>query len=173
MKDINSYSQKQLLAGIGNTVRKVRQDSGMLQSELAQRSGLSQFSISQIENGRNTSVQSLISILTAMDRLDIIETMIDNNAPKRVVAGYGLGQPISEVLCDSATMPYIDWTEFDSIARSENTTRECLLQKVIDIFVSARRIDKPLGFMKYKGIAASVTDEDIENDLRLRRMFAR
>lgn len=172
MRDIGTYSEKELLAGLGRTLKNARMDRGMLQADVAEASGLSQFSISQIENGRNTSMQSLIAILRALDRLDIVEPLIDNSISTPIVSGYG--QTGSEsALCDSALPVGIDWKEFDEIAAAENKTRESLLKNVIDIFISVRRENRAAGFMKYKGIAASITDEEIDSDIRLRRMFAR
>ena len=172
MRNIGSYSEKELLVGLGRTLKNARMDRGMLQADVAEASGLSQFSISQIENGRNTSMQSLFAILRALDRLDVIEPLIDNSMSHPIVSGYDkVGN--ESTLCDSALPLGIDWKEFDEIAAAENKTRESLLKNVIDIFISARHENDVDGFMKYKGIAASITDEDIDSDIRLRRMFAR
>ena len=71
----------------------------MSQKVLAERSGLSDFSISQIENGKNTSVLSLLMVLRALNELDILykffeeepispiayaEAMKKQRTPKRV-----------------------------------------------------------------------------------------
>lgn len=66
----------EILQKIGDKMRELRLEQNMKQKELAEKSGLSMFSISQMETGHNTSVQSLVQVLKALDRLDMIESFL-------------------------------------------------------------------------------------------------
>ena len=71
MNDPYLISDRALLKVIGQKVKQLRLGAGMSQKALAERSGLSEFSISQIENGKNTSVLSLLTILRALNQLNM------------------------------------------------------------------------------------------------------
>lgn len=72
MNDPYLISDRALLKVIGQKVKQLRLGANMSQKMLAERSGLSEFSISQIENGKNTSVLSLLTILRALNELDML-----------------------------------------------------------------------------------------------------
>ena len=67
----------EILQKIGAKMREIRLEQNMKQKELAEKSGLSMFSISQMETGHNTSVQSLVQVLKALNRLDMIEPFLE------------------------------------------------------------------------------------------------
>ena len=71
MIDPYLISDRTLLKVIGQKMKQLRLGANMSQKALAERSGLSEFSISQIENGKNTSVLSMLSILRALNELDM------------------------------------------------------------------------------------------------------
>lgn len=71
MNDPYLLSDRALLKEIGQKVKQLRLGANMSQKILAERCGLSEFSISQIENGKNTSVLSLLMILRALKALDM------------------------------------------------------------------------------------------------------
>ena len=71
MNDPYLISDRALLKVIGQKVKQLRLGANMSQKVLAERSGLSEFSISQIENGKNTSILSLLTILRALNQLDM------------------------------------------------------------------------------------------------------
>ena len=99
MNDPYLVSDRALLKVIGQKLKRLRIGANMSQKTLAEHSGLSEFSISQIENGKNTSVLSLLMVLRAMKELDMLhrffeeepispiayaEAMRKSSAPKRV-----------------------------------------------------------------------------------------
>ena len=53
---------------IGNTIRRARKKMGMTQSELSERTGLRQATISQIEKGHPAAkMETILSILSALN----------------------------------------------------------------------------------------------------------
>lgn len=72
----NEMNEIEILQKIGARMREIRLEQNMKQKELAEKSGLSMFSISQMETGHNTSVQSLVQVLKALNRLDMIEPFL-------------------------------------------------------------------------------------------------
>lgn len=76
MNDFTSLTDKEVLDRIGARLKELRIDQNVKQKELAERSGLSNFSISQMETGHNTSLQSLIQVLRALDRLDMLDPLL-------------------------------------------------------------------------------------------------
>jgi transcriptional regulator with XRE-family HTH domain len=73
MTDIYALSDPAILAQIGQKLKEARIEQNISQKSLADSSGLSTFSISQMENGHNTSLLSLIMVLRALNRLDVFE----------------------------------------------------------------------------------------------------
>ena len=73
MTDIYALPDPVILAQIGRKLKEARIEQNISQKSLADSSGLSTFSISQIENGHNTSLLSLIMVLRALNRLDVLE----------------------------------------------------------------------------------------------------
>ena len=73
MTDIYALSDPAILAQIGKRLKEARIEQNISQKLLADSSGLSPFSISQMENGHNTSLLSLIMVLRALNRLDVFE----------------------------------------------------------------------------------------------------
>lgn len=67
------YSDKELIRKWGEKIKLLRIDAGLSQTDLAKKTGLSRSSISEIENGRNFSMTSLISISRTLNFLDQFE----------------------------------------------------------------------------------------------------
>lgn len=66
-------TDEEILKKIGAKLKEIRLEANMKQRELSEKSGLSMFSISQIETGHNTSILSLIQVLKVLDRMDMLE----------------------------------------------------------------------------------------------------
>lgn len=73
--DIYAFTDKSILKQIGLKVKEARIAKNISQAALAEACGLSQFSISQVENGHNTSLESMIMILRALNRLEVLEEL--------------------------------------------------------------------------------------------------
>ena len=72
MIDLYLASDKVLLKEIGQKVKRLRIAANLSQKVLAERSGVSAFSISQIENGSNPSLLTLLMILRALNALNML-----------------------------------------------------------------------------------------------------
>ena len=71
-------SDRALLKVIGQKVKQLRLGARMSQKVLAESCGLSEFSISQIENGKNTSVLSLLMVLRALNELEMLNRFFED-----------------------------------------------------------------------------------------------
>lgn len=71
--DIYALTDKAILVQIGKKLKEARVAQNMSQKTLATASGMSMFSISQMENGHNTSLLSIIMVLRALNRFDVLE----------------------------------------------------------------------------------------------------
>jgi len=77
MKNIYySYSDKELIRKWGEKLSALRVNAGLSQTELAQKTGMSRSSIAGIENGRNFSIASLLSISRSLEFLEEFEFFI-------------------------------------------------------------------------------------------------
>lgn len=73
MDNIYALTDKAILVQIGKKLKEARVAQNMSQKTLATASGMSMFSISQMENGHNTSLLSIIMVLRALNRFDVLE----------------------------------------------------------------------------------------------------
>ena len=72
MIDLYLASDKILLKEIGQKIKRLRLAANLYQKTLAERSGVSAFSVSQIENGINPSLLTLLMILRALNALNML-----------------------------------------------------------------------------------------------------
>ena len=70
--DIYVLTDDAILRQIGSKLKELRIIKGMKQTELAVASGVSVFTISAIENGKATSMLTIIQILRALENLDYL-----------------------------------------------------------------------------------------------------
>lgn len=75
--DIYALTDHAILAQIGQRIKMARVARNLSQKDLANACGLSPFSISQMENGHNTSLLSLVMVLRALNRLDVLEALFE------------------------------------------------------------------------------------------------
>jgi len=68
-----SYSDKELIRKWGEKLSALRVSAGLSQTELAQKTGMSRSSIAGIENGRNFSIASLLSMSRSLEFLEEFE----------------------------------------------------------------------------------------------------
>jgi transcriptional regulator with XRE-family HTH domain len=76
--DLYEKSGSDLIRELGKRYSEYRKRTGYTQKEVAEKSGLSVFTISSFENGSSTGVTlaSFIKLLRAIDSLDEIETLL-------------------------------------------------------------------------------------------------
>jgi len=88
-------NEEEILKRIGAKLKEMRLEQNMKQKELSERSGLSMFSISQMETGHNTSVLSLVQVLRALDRMDMIEPFLrEREVDAKLLEKFIQSQPI-------------------------------------------------------------------------------
>lgn len=75
-----------IVAEIGKRLKDTRVKKRFTQAEVAERAGVSIFTISQIETGKNTSLASLIAVMRVLKLLENIETLI----PEQVISPVSL-----------------------------------------------------------------------------------
>lgn len=85
MIDIYTYTDNAILKQIGQKIKEARLEQNISQRQLAKDSGMSNFSISQIESGHNTSILSLVMVLRALNKLNILDNLF-TEAPISPVA---------------------------------------------------------------------------------------
>lgn len=74
--DFHQHSDEELIAMWGRKLRAMRLEANISQADLARSTGMSRSSIAGIENGRNFSAESLISILRALNRLETLSVFL-------------------------------------------------------------------------------------------------
>lgn len=70
--DVYALTDDAIMRQIGSKLKELRIIKGMKQTELSQASGVSVFTISAVENGKSTSLLTIIQILRALENLDYL-----------------------------------------------------------------------------------------------------
>ena len=81
MKNLFLKNNNEILLDLGKQIRTARIERKMSQVDLSRHSGVSIHSISNIENGRDFSVDNLISILRSLSLLENLNLLFPNVAP--------------------------------------------------------------------------------------------
>ena len=81
MKSLLLKNNDEIRQILGEKIKRARVDHEYSQSDLALKSGVSVHSISNIENGKDFSVDNLISILRALYYIDNLDLLIPDIAP--------------------------------------------------------------------------------------------
>lgn len=76
-----AYPNTGLLKKVGKYIKKIRLELNMTQGSLAEKTGLDRSSISGFENGKGTSLLTLIQVLRVLGKLDIFAPFFDDNMP--------------------------------------------------------------------------------------------
>jgi len=71
-----SKSDSTIVNEICGGIKQIRLSKNMSQEELAKRAGLNRVTISRMEAGRSVSLLTLVQILRALDKLDILNVFI-------------------------------------------------------------------------------------------------
>ncbi|MBL4587564.1 MAG: helix-turn-helix transcriptional regulator [Flavobacteriales bacterium] len=70
--DWSGLADKQIVTRICLQIKNLRLEQNITQEQLAERSGLGRASISRIEKGRSVSLLTLVQLLRALNRLDLL-----------------------------------------------------------------------------------------------------
>lgn len=81
MKNLFLKNNNEILQDLGRQIRGARIERKMSQSDLSKHSGVSVHSISNIENGKDFSVDNLISILRSLSLIENLNLLIPDIAP--------------------------------------------------------------------------------------------
>lgn len=76
MKVLIFLTPEELQATLGERVRRLRLSRNMGQRATAEKAGISEKALRNLEAGRGSTVESLLRILKALDALDGLETLV-------------------------------------------------------------------------------------------------
>ena len=82
--DWNSLSNTAIVQEIGKRLKEYRLKKRYTQQELADRAGISVFSVAQIERGNAVSVSILLPVLRVLQLLDNLELLLPETGPSPV-----------------------------------------------------------------------------------------
>ena len=74
--DWYGITDAQVASELGKRIKATRQRKKLSQVELAERAGISKFTIGQMENGKNTSLASLIAVLRVLKLLENFDSLV-------------------------------------------------------------------------------------------------
>ena len=78
--DLYIQTNDAIMRQIGSKLKELRIERNMKQTELADASGVSVFTINSVENGKATSLLIIIQLLRALEHLDYLETFFQEEA---------------------------------------------------------------------------------------------
>lgn len=70
--DIYAQTNDAIMRQIGSKLKELRIEKNMKQTELADAAGVSVFTISAVENGKMTSLITIVQLLRALEHLDYL-----------------------------------------------------------------------------------------------------
>ena len=78
--DVYAQTNDAILRQIGSKLKDLRIEKNMKQKELADAAGVSVFTISSIENGKTTSLLTIIQLLRALEHLDYLDSFFQEES---------------------------------------------------------------------------------------------
>ena len=72
--DLYAQTNDAIMRQIGSKLKELRIEKNMKQAELAEASGVSVFTISSVENGKVTSLLTIVQLLRALEHLDYLNS---------------------------------------------------------------------------------------------------
>ena len=72
--DLYAQTNDAIMRQIGSKLKELRIEKNMKQAELADASGVSVFTISFVENGKTTSLLTIVQLLRALGHLDYFDS---------------------------------------------------------------------------------------------------
>lgn len=82
--DWNSLNNSAIIKEIGKRVRTYRLRKKITQQKLADRAGVSLYTVAQIENGKSVSLSMFIPVLRVLRLLDNLELLVPEIGPSPV-----------------------------------------------------------------------------------------
>ena len=78
--DLYIQTNAAIMRQIGSKLKELRIEKNMKQKELADAAGVSVFTISSIENGKTTSLLTVIQLLRALEHLDYLDSFFQEES---------------------------------------------------------------------------------------------
>jgi len=78
--DLYIQTNAAIIRQIGSKLKELRIEKNMKQKELADAAGVSVFTISSIENGKTTSLLTVIQLLRALEHLDYLDSFFQEES---------------------------------------------------------------------------------------------
>ncbi len=72
--DLYALTNDAIMRQIGSKIKELRIEKSVKQAELADASGVSVFTISSVENGKTTSLLTIVQLLRALEHLDYLNS---------------------------------------------------------------------------------------------------
>jgi transcriptional regulator with XRE-family HTH domain len=73
MENLEAMADPAIVKEIGGFIRQIRLNKNLSQAQLAQMSGLNRVTISKMETGRAPTLLTLVQVLRALDKLDVLK----------------------------------------------------------------------------------------------------
>lgn len=90
-------TNKALIEYIGNQIKQMRINAQMSQQELAEKSGVSRATLTLVENGRGAKLDTLISLLRALQKLEILNSFETNAMVSPLLIAKNEGKVVKKV----------------------------------------------------------------------------
>lgn len=74
--ELNSFSFKELLQQIGSSIESDIKTQKMTKQQVAQKAGITDMSLYRLLKGENSNLLTLLRVLKAINRTDIIESLV-------------------------------------------------------------------------------------------------
>src|SRR3954453_23441134 len=82
MKFTNLLTDEAAMAELGRRVAQARINRGLTQGELAEAAGVSKSTVERLEAGGSTQLSNLLRCLRALERLEGLEALLPEDAPR-------------------------------------------------------------------------------------------
>jgi transcriptional regulator with XRE-family HTH domain len=76
MSEINFKTPSELQTLLGERMRRLRKTRGLNQSATAEKAGVSEKAVRNLEGGHGSTIETLLRVLKALDALDGIEMLV-------------------------------------------------------------------------------------------------
>ena len=131
--DYSSMSDDRLALMFGEYIKHSRVEKNMSQEELAMATGLSRPAISLMERGKSMSLNSIIKVLRALDRLDIFDvvgmtqTMLDFMTIAKLINCRKL-----EAIIWHVRKTVSSWCDFAAQARVDDNLAQAIQESLLN-----------------------------------------
>ncbi|MFO7658838.1 MAG: helix-turn-helix transcriptional regulator [Bacteroidales bacterium] len=76
IKDLYEMTDRAIVRMIGNEIKRIRLEKNITQEKLSLEAGIGRSFLSQLENGRPASLLTVVQILRALQKLDLLKEFV-------------------------------------------------------------------------------------------------